>query len=478
MRANTIGRYELLEELSRGGMGVVYRARDPLIDRIVAIKTIGMGLSRHESEAFDKRFDREARSAGRLNHPNIVTIHDMGRSDDGAYIAMEFLDGRSLRDILDSGVVIEPSRVAQIGVQIADGLAYAHEHGVIHCDIKPANIMMLDSGRVKITDFGIARLPTGSRTFAGTVIGSPRYISPEQIIGRSVDARSDLFSLGAVLYEMLTGVPPFGGGELDEILFQVINDKPEPPSRRNAAIARAFDTIVDRALAKSPGDRYASASDMAADLRKLAPAEPVSAPPATAGEPRAVPSNGATTTTLIADRATDDPASDALAHTLDVRAIGTLRMRRNIMLYGLPALAFAAVAAWALLDGRASSAEDGRGAAPALPSAAVVASIDEPAPASAPGAAAPVEAASSTPSAATSEKAAAPKPSARVTLAVTPWGEVFVDGRKRGVSPPLNELKLAPGRHTIEIRNTTFAAHSETVDVLADANLRIKHKFE
>jgi serine/threonine-protein kinase len=480
MRANHIGRYELLDELSRGGMGVVYRARDPLIDRIVAVKVIGMGLSRLESQAFDERFDREARSAGGLNHPSIVTIHDMGRSDDGAYIAMEFLDGRSLRDILDTGVVLEPARVAQIAVQIADGLAYAHEHGVIHCDIKPANIMVLDGGRVKITDFGIARLPTGSRTFAGTVVGSPRYISPEQILGRPVDARSDIFALGAVLYEMLTGVPPFGGGELDEILFQVINDKPEPPSARNPAIPAAFDAIVDRALAKSPGDRYASASGMAADLRRLAPDMPSPSLPVPSEAARPRRRRRDSTTVLISGAGIDVPIDGELAGAIDVRRS---RRTRVAVIYGLPLLAVVAAGAWALVGGALSTsepAEPPRVALVPLPAAVSHAPAHSEANASPPPNAdiAAAAAAAAAAAGASVSNAASAKPQARLSLAVSPWGEVFVDGRKRGVSPPLAELSLPPGRHTIEIRNTTFPPHTETIDVLADANVRIKHKFQ
>jgi serine/threonine-protein kinase len=486
MRAQHIGRYELLDELSRGGMGVVYRAKDPLIDRIVAIKTIGMGLSRVESETFDKRFDLEARSAGRLNHPNIVTIYDMGRSDDGAYIAMEFLDGRSLRDILDSGVVLDPPRVAHIAVQIADALAYAHEHDVIHCDIKPANVMVLASGRVKITDFGIARLPTGSRTFAGNVFGSPRYISPEQILDRKVDSRSDIFSLGAVIYEMLTGVPPFGGGQLDEILFQVINDKPDSPSKRNAAIPPAFDAIVDRALAKDPGDRYARASDMAADLRKLVvesvQAAAASSLPVVAAPRRRRSKRRDSTTTVLISGPDGDGITDGSMRALDVRAIGSRRIRRAALIVGVPVLVAAAVGGWAIFGGRDARVPNNAIATVAGNGPAPTASVEKVAAPVAPALAVPAVAAVTAPAPVTTLAADAPKPAAkpqaRLTLAVTPWGEVFVDGRKRGVSPPLTELYLAPGRHTIEIRNTTFASHSETVDVLADANVRIKHKFE
>jgi serine/threonine-protein kinase len=166
-------------------MGIVYKARDPLIDRIVAIKTIFLDLSATESAEFEQRFYREAKSAGRLNHSNIVTIHDVGKSNAVAYIAMEFLDGQSLREILDSGVVLPPEKIVDIVAQVADGLAFAHEKGIVHRDIKPSNIMVSDSGSVKITDFGIALLPTGSRTMAGNVFGSPKYMSPEQVMGQA-----------------------------------------------------------------------------------------------------------------------------------------------------------------------------------------------------------------------------------------------------------------------------------------------------
>jgi len=274
-----LGRYEILAELAQGAMGVVYKARDPLIDRLVAIKTVGLGLSNAETEAYERRFFREAKSAGRLNHPNVVTIHDVGKSGDTAYIAMEFLDGRSLREILDSGVVLPPERIADIVAQVAEGLAYAHRHQVVHRDVKPANIMVLDNGTVKITDFGIALLPTGTRTLAGNVFGSPRYTSPEQVMGRTVDGRSDIFSLGAVLYELLTGLPPFSGADLNSILTQVLHEPTPAPSSHNRALPRAFDHIVAKALAKDPGDRYQDAQDMATDLRNFSNVELTSSAP-------------------------------------------------------------------------------------------------------------------------------------------------------------------------------------------------------
>ena len=270
MSLTQLGRYKITGTLGRGAMGIVYQAHDPLIEREVAIKAISCaGLTREESEEFEQRFFREAKSAGRLNHPNIVTIHDVGRSGDLSYIAMEFLVGRSLRDSLDAHVSLPVARIVQIAAEIADGLAFAHANGIVHRDIKPSNIMVLDSGAVKITDFGIAQLPSSSLTLVGTAMGTPKYMAPEQINGRKADGRSDIFSLGAVLYEMLTGRPPFSGAELNAILYQVLNTAPPLPTSINASLPPGFDRIVARAMAKEPDKRYPDAGQIAADLRQV-----------------------------------------------------------------------------------------------------------------------------------------------------------------------------------------------------------------
>src|SRR4030042_719250 len=197
-----LGRYEILSELGKGAMGIVYKAVDPLIDRTVAIKTINLNLSGDEIADFVERFHREPKSAGRLNHPNIVTIYDVGRADDTAFIAMEHLEGQELKQIISSHQTLQPERIVEITAQVADALASAHDHGVVHRDIKPANIMVLHNGGVKIMDLGIAMTSSGSQTQAGTILGSPKYMSPEQVSGETVAGRSDIFSLGAVLYEL------------------------------------------------------------------------------------------------------------------------------------------------------------------------------------------------------------------------------------------------------------------------------------
>jgi serine/threonine-protein kinase len=263
-----LGRYEIISELGQGAMGVVYKARDPLIDRVVAIKTINLSLALDEKEEYEARFYQEARAAGRLSHHNIVTIYDVGKSGDVAYIAMEFLEGRELRDILNEKRVLPVEQVIDIVAQVAEGLAYAHERGIVHRDVKPSNIMVAHDGHVKITDFGIARMASAAvRTQTGMVLGSPKYMSPEQVVGKVTDQRSDIFSLGIMLYEMLTGRAPFTGENINAIMYQTLNAVPPQPSSLNPAVPEMLNFIVAKALVKEMEDRYQSARELANDLR-------------------------------------------------------------------------------------------------------------------------------------------------------------------------------------------------------------------
>ena len=273
-----LGRYEIVGELGQGAMGVVYKATDPLIDRIVAIKTITLSLAQEERDEYEARFYQEAKAAGRLSHPNIVTIYDVGRSGDIAYIAMEFLQGRELRDILNDDKILPVDQIMDIVAQVASGLAYAHEHGIVHRDVKPSNIMVGRDGHVKITDFGIARMASAAvRTQTGMVLGSPKYMSPEQVMGKLTDQRSDIFSLGVMLYEMLTGQPPFMGENVNAIMYQTLNAIPQPPSALNASVPDMLNFIVAKALAKDLDARYQNAKDFANDLRACRDTVPRSA---------------------------------------------------------------------------------------------------------------------------------------------------------------------------------------------------------
>jgi serine/threonine-protein kinase len=263
-----LGRYQIISELGQGAMGVVYKAKDPLIDREVAIKTINLSLAQEEREEYEARFYQEAKAAGRLSHPNIVTIYDVGRTEDIAYIAMEYLQGRELRDILNDNRILPIGQVIDIISQVALGLSYAHEHEIVHRDIKPSNVMVIRDGHVKITDFGIARMASAAvRTQTGMVLGSPKYMSPEQVMGKLTDQRSDIFSLGVMLYEMLTGQAPFMGENVNAIMYQTLNTVPAVPSTMNADVPEMLNFIVAKALAKDLDSRYQNARDMANDLR-------------------------------------------------------------------------------------------------------------------------------------------------------------------------------------------------------------------
>ena len=262
-----LGRFEVQREIGRGAMGVVYLARDTELGRDVAIKTITLTGSAHERDAHEARFRQEARAAGGVTHPSIITIYDVGREGDVAFIAMELVEGRELRDLIAEGG-LRPSQAIELAALVAEGLAHAHERGVIHRDIKPGNIMVLRDGRVKVMDFGIARLrePT-VKTQTGVLLGSPQYMSPEQVSGAEVDGRADIFSLAVVLYEMLTGVKPFDAADLSQVLFWVVNMPAKPPSERRAGLPAVVDLIVSRALKKKPEERYPGAAEFAADLR-------------------------------------------------------------------------------------------------------------------------------------------------------------------------------------------------------------------
>jgi serine/threonine-protein kinase len=220
----SLGRYKIISEIGQGAMGVVYKAVDPIIDRTVAIKTINLNLSRQELEEYEARFQQEIKAAARLNHPNIVTIYDVGKTESVAYMAMEFLEGKELKDMIAEGTLPSADQVVDIISQVADGLSFAHGQDIVHRDVKPSNIMVMRGGIAKITDFGIARLPNSAvKTMTGLILGSPRYMSPEQVIGKTIDARSDIFSLGVVLYEALTGMAPFDGDNVNAIMYATVN---------------------------------------------------------------------------------------------------------------------------------------------------------------------------------------------------------------------------------------------------------------
>jgi serine/threonine-protein kinase len=495
-----LGRYELLGELGRGAMGVVYRARDPIIDRVVALKTIDSGRSGEAAASFTERFFQEARSAGRLNHPNIVTIYDAGDAGGQAYIAMEFLEGTGLREMLDEQAPLSIARAVEIAGQVARGLAYAHEHGVVHRDVKPANIIILRNRRPKITDFGIARLGEAD-VLAGSRAGSPKYMSPEQIRGDgALDGRSDIFSLGAVLYEMLTGRQPFGGAEVVDIMRTVLQDHPQPPSVHNARVPPELDALVLRMLAKRLDERHPSARWLYRELRQVeetlekepsgpapradAPARKVSLDDPTLimgaehPAPAEVPTPGPT-------KRFGGRLAAAAAAVLVAAAVIVLAPWRESPPPPAPQAAAPIIAV-----APPTAAEPPEPQSP--PPVAAPEKPPEPAPppkakpraAKKPPEPAPVAAPEPAPPPVAVVVAPPPKPApppppqtGKIVLAVSPWGEVYVDGRLHGTTPPLTELELPPGRHRVEIRNSAQLPYHAFVELQAGQTQPIRHSF-
>ncbi len=428
-----IGRYEILSEIGRGAMGVVYRARDPMLQRVVAIKTINLALSRDERIDFESRFYREAGSAGRLNHPNIVTIYDVGDTGELAYMAMEFLEGEELRDLLDMGAPLPLERVVEIAAGIARGLGFAHEHGVVHRDIKPSNVMILKNGSVKITDFGIALIPAASRTVAGMILGSPKYMSPEQVMGKAVDGRADIFSLGVVLFEMLTGKTPFEGENISALMYRILNDTPALPGSLRAGLPAAFDHIVSRALARQPEDRYQTASEMVDDLLNYKNIE-------------------FNTQTRLTSKMARQPESLTRAPLPGGKLVQEDEQTAIMARAGSPAAsrpfvwkkwAALGVVAMAILGGGVIYQSDKTEVEHTSPGVLLI-----------------------------------PAKTGNLSIAISPWGEIFVDGKNEGMSPPLNSLGLAAGKHKVEIRNPGYPSIISTVDIPPGGQVAIRHKFD
>jgi hypothetical protein len=486
-----IGRYALKYKIGSGGLGTVYAAHDPLLSRLIAIKTLNLEISAEERDAFNALFLNEARAAGSLSHPNIVTVFDAGVSqhggDNSAYIAMELLKGRDLRQLRQEGWRPTPAQAALIVRRVADALAYAHSKGVVHRDVKPANIFMVGRTQPRVLDFGIARIAHQHETSAtgDLAAGSPYYMAPEQARHETVDRRADVFSLGVVLYELLTDQKPFRGGTLSEITQAVLEHEPARANLVDPAVPAALAEIAARAMEKDPEHRYRSARSLSRELRHW------------------LDENGA----VDAPAADTEPPRRKRLALIGVAAAGVA-----VALYGL-------WLAWAEPD---ASAEASAAAAPqvhAAPApvapapeatasaiAAVPATQEPPAPPIATPA--PIAPEAAKPPVATAKPAvpvaAAPRESARerharearerearnaaapapavvalgtVRIAVSPWGTIEVDGSAVGTAPPLNELTLSEGRHQIVVRNADFPPFSTSVNVVAGQPVTLRHKF-
>jgi serine/threonine-protein kinase len=306
-KTQRIGRYKILGELGRGAMGVVYKAEDPNLDRVVALKTIVIEADAEGRKEYERRFFLEAKAAGKLNHPNIVTVYDFGEEEGVAYLAMELVEGNDLRMRLkeSAGQGLPALDAVDVAQQVAEGLGYAHERGIVHRDIKPGNIMLQPRGQAKIMDFGLARMRVADhKTSTGMVLGTPKYMSPEQVAGQPVDQRSDVFSLGIVLHEMLTGTRLFAGEDAPQIMHNVVHVEHEPPTRIKPELPAMLDFVVARALKKDPALRYQDAFELSADLGSCLAELRGKAPPKVAGDG---------TKTMKLDRTVQAPAARDIA---------------------------------------------------------------------------------------------------------------------------------------------------------------------
>jgi serine/threonine-protein kinase len=476
-----IGRFEVREEIGRGSNGIVYSAVDPVLGRDVAIKAIPLDAQYPGHADMDSGFLQEAKIAAGLNHPSIVTVFDAGKTDTLAYIAMERLKGADLHHWLANNRCMPAEASAGLMARVADAVHFAHRRGLIHRDIKPSNIFLTRDMKPKVLDFGIALAQEkqhGRPDEPKKLIGTPNYMSPEQALARPLDARSDVFSIGTILYELVTGHRAFDGANIDEILTKVV--KIDPPSVHSwrPDISPVMGEIIMRALAKEPANRYQTAAQLRNDLAAFAgrPVGPGTSPPE--AEPAAA-------------RRFPTPGPAAMIST-------------GVAIAGLT-LTFVLWFASSRNDGDAPPVP----AAPAVASAPAARPAPPPAPAATPASQAQQDAeadaggvgtsaggssASPGPGASKSAKrsapAAKPKPEVEapvavaapaepgiLTLAILPWGQVSVDGKEAGVSPPLNHLELLPGTHTIEVRNGSLPAYTTEVQIESGRTVPLQHRF-
>src|SRR5688572_19795532 len=266
---SSFGRYKVKGVIGKGAMGVIYLAEDPVIGRQLAIKVIQLnpGISTAEIENLQVRFEREFRSAGTLSHPNIVTVHDVGKEGNTPFIAMEYVEGKTLEHVINEQRVLSFEEAADMVGQICDGLDFAHQHGVVHRDVKPANILLDRNGRPKITDFGVAKLTESGMTHTGTMVGTPWYMSPEQVVGEQVTGAADQFSVAVMTYQLLTRERPFTGERSSTVLYKIVHEEPVRPHLLNPKLMDQLDDVLMRAFSKNPTDRFPTCNEFATELR-------------------------------------------------------------------------------------------------------------------------------------------------------------------------------------------------------------------
>jgi len=464
----SIGRFLIREEIGRGSNGVVYSATDPVLGRDVAIKAIPIEAGQPGHEDLEAAFLQEAKIAAGLNHPSIVTVFDAGKNDEMVYIAMERLKGSDLHHWLASNRPMSPEGAAALIARVADAVHFAHRRGLIHRDIKPSNIFLGRDMKPKVLDFGIALAQgkQGKTDASRKLIGTPNYMSPEQALGRPLDARSDVFSIGAILYELVTGQRAFDGADVDETLKMVVKTDPPPLSSVRPGIPPALGEIIFRALAKDPTHRYQTAGQLRNDLAAFAgrPVPPSTSPP---GGEFAAPQALAPSWHL--------PAPAALLAT-GIAVVGlTLTFAFWYWNHRLEAdAADAAAASAAAMPAATPPALPPRDIAPPTPTPPPAASAAaEPAQGATARPAKPVRVRTLVPAA---TPASPPEPGT-LSLKIAPWGEVFLDGGSIGVSPPLGRVELSPGKHSIEVHNGGFPVYAVQIDIESGKTFVFQHRF-
>jgi eukaryotic-like serine/threonine-protein kinase len=510
------GRYLLKHQLGSGGLGAVYAAIDPLLSRTIAVKMLRVaGLAAEERASLESLLLAEARASAGLAHANIVTVYDAGLAAEGVYIAMERLQGKDLRQLLADGWRPDAVQAARIAKRLTDALAYAHSKGVIHCDVKPANVFMVGRTQPKLLDFGIARvtrrkgheasrgkapgdaaanavddavdIDTGALGTPTAELGSPYYVCPEQLRGEDIDARADVYGVGVVLYEMLIGRRAFAGDSLAAIRHAVLEGVVPSAHSVDPAIDAALSDIVARAMARKPGERHRSARQLSRALRTWISEETngvahESTRHAWGGWAWAA--GGAIAVGVIAavtlgtSRGDEAPPSSVAAVGVAARPASSSPARPSTV-------ASAATAITAVTAERAAPAAE----AAAVTATVVAASAAANEPAGAAKASSPSKPRPDSARAKKEKAAVKPAPVVEPTpvaapapgtlqLAVTPWGQVEVDGRAMGTTPPLTRLSLAAGTHQIVVRNGDFAAFSTSVTVSEDKPVTVRHRFE
>ncbi len=482
-----IGRYQIIKELGKGAMGVVYKATDPNIGRTVAIKTCRLDIHGMEADEMLHRFKNEARAAGVMNHPNIITIYDAGELEGMFYIAMEFIEGQTLFELLKQEKVLAPEKVIDIIRQACAGLDYAHKHGIIHRDIKPANIMMTGDSTVKIMDFGIAKGGGSGMTATGQVVGTPNYMSPEQVKGKPLDGRTDLFSLGVVLYEMITGERPFSGQNVTTIIYKIVNENPPAPRDLDSSVHPGLSAVVMKALAKDVNQRYSSGADLSRDLQNyssfeaattaVATAAPPSVPAAAAGA--AKPALAPVQLPAVAAAKAAAPKAPHLDSTVAAPP-KKIPPAAPAAKKPVPWLVLGALAAAVVLAGAVYTFSH-RSSAPVAPPSAGTTATSPSAPPAAP-VAGTEEPKVPTPSrgAASAPKPALPIASGDLQISSTPFGAaVTIDGKGNpDWVTPFAARKLKPGRHTVNFTFKGYQPETRQVDVVAGQKLPVIVKMQ